>query len=70
MKLERITNQKIQKLSKTHVYIVKYRHLNTWDTHVPMGTKGLIVLSNGAVCGKKKRRLIKYQEATRIELHQ
>ena len=44
LKLERITNQKIQKLSKTHVYIVKYRHLNTWDTHVPMGMKGLIYL--------------------------
>ena len=43
LKLERITNQKIQKLSKMHVYIVKYRCLNTWDTHVPMGTKGLIV---------------------------
>ena len=41
LKLERITNQKIQKLSKMHVYIVKYRRLNTWDTHVPMGTKGL-----------------------------
>ena len=41
LKLERITNQKIQKLSKMHVYIVKYRCLNTWDTHVPMGTKGL-----------------------------
>ena len=41
LKLERITNQKIQKLSKMYVYVVKYRHLNTWDTHVPMGTKGL-----------------------------
>ena len=41
LKLERITNQKIQKLSKTHVYIVKYRHLNTWDTHVPMETTGI-----------------------------
>ena len=40
LKLERITNQKIQKLSKMHVYIVKYRHLNTWDTHVPMERKG------------------------------
>ena len=33
------TNQKIQKMSKMHVYIVKYGRLNTWDTHVPMGTK-------------------------------
>ena len=41
LKLERITNQKIQKLSKTDVYIVKYRHLNTWDTHVPMETTGI-----------------------------
>ena len=41
MKLESITNQKIQKLSKMHVYIVKYRRLYTWDTHVPMETKGL-----------------------------
>ena len=38
------TNQKIQKLSKTNVFIVKYRHLNTGDAHVPMGTKGLIFL--------------------------
>ena len=42
LKLERITKQNIQKLSKMHVYILKYRRLNTWDTHVPMGTKGLI----------------------------
>ena len=41
LKVERINNQKIQKLSKMHVYIVKYRHLNTWDTHVPIRTKGL-----------------------------
>ena len=41
LKLERITNQKIQKLSKIHVYIAKYMRLNTWDTHIPMGTKGL-----------------------------
>ena len=42
LKLERITNQKIQKLSKMHVYIVKYRRLNTWDTTpVSVGTKGL-----------------------------
>ena len=34
LKLERITNQKIQKLSKIHVYIVKYRRLNTWDTRL------------------------------------
>ena len=38
----RENNQEIQKLSKTHVYIVKYRRLNTWDTHVPMGMKELI----------------------------
>ena len=25
-----------------HVFIVKYRRLNTWVTHVPMGTIGLI----------------------------
>ena len=41
LKLERITNQKIQKLSKMHVYIVKYRRLNTWDTYVPMRTIGV-----------------------------
>ena len=41
LKLERITNQKIQKLSKMHIYIVKYRRLNTWDTQAPMGTKEL-----------------------------
>ena len=41
LKLERIANQKIQKLSKIHVYIVKYRCLNTWDTCVPIGKKGL-----------------------------
>ena len=41
MKLERITNRKIQKLSKIHASIVKYVRLNTWDTHVPIGTKGL-----------------------------
>ena len=29
LKLERITNQKIQKLSKIHVYIAKYMRLNT-----------------------------------------
>ena len=45
LKLERITNQKIQKLSKMHVYIVKYRHLNTWDTHVPMERKGWTIFS-------------------------
>ena len=54
LKLERITNQKIQKLSKTNGFIVKYRHLNTGDAHVPMGRKGLIFLWNDAVCGKKK----------------
>ena len=43
MKLERITNQKMQKLLKMIVYIVKYTRLRTWDTHVPMGTKGLKV---------------------------
>ena len=32
MKLERKTNQKIQKLSKMIVYIVKYRRLSTCDT--------------------------------------
>ena len=42
LKLERITNQKIQKLSKMHIYIVKYRRLKSSGTHVPMGTKGLI----------------------------
>ena len=41
LKLKKITNQKIQKLSKMHVDIVKYRRLNTWDPHIPMGTKGL-----------------------------
>ena len=41
LKLERITNQKMQKLSKIYVYILKYRRLNTLDTHVPMGKKGL-----------------------------
>ena len=41
LKLERITNQKIQKLSKMHVYIVKYRRLNTLDTYVPMRTIGV-----------------------------
>ena len=41
LKLERITNQKMQKLSKMHVYILKYRRLNTWNNHVPMGKKGL-----------------------------
>ena len=45
LKLERIANQKIQKLSKIHVYIVKYRRLNTWDTHVPMGSQGLKFLT-------------------------
>ena len=43
MKLERITNQKIQKLSKRIVYIVQYTRLRTWDTHDPIGTKGLKV---------------------------
>ena len=42
LKLERITNQKIQKLSKMHICIVKHRRLNTWGTHVPIGTKGLM----------------------------
>ena len=41
LKLKKITNQKIQKLSKMHVDTVKYRRLNTWDPHIPMGTKGL-----------------------------
>ena len=41
MKLERIANRKIQTLSKIHASIVKYGRLNTWNTHVPMGTKGL-----------------------------
>ena len=43
LKVKRITNQKVKKLLKLHVYIVKYRCLNIWDTHVPMGTKGLTV---------------------------
>ena len=29
----------------------------------------LVLISNCSVCGKKKSRFIKYQEATRLELH-
>ena len=42
LELGRITEQKIQKLWKMHVYIVKCRCLNTWDTPAPMGTKRLL----------------------------
>ena len=36
-KLERITNQKTQKLSKMHFYIGKYNRLSTWDDAVLIG---------------------------------
>ena len=42
LKLERITNQKIQKLSKMDIYIVKHRGLNAWGTHLPMGMRELM----------------------------
>ena len=48
MILLKIVQQKIaqslkveRKLSKMDVNIVKYWRLNTWDSHVAMGTKGL-----------------------------